>query len=146
MKQANLALLDLSEKEWDYQLFGSQKGLATILGFSSYHVLRSKGSQAGFPDRTLWRERLILVELKREGGKPTETQRTVLTALAKAGAEVYLWTPSDLDEIGRILAMRTVFVRSELGQPGGLWVEDGVWTPGCLWCVHGHRVDEEAGV
>jgi hypothetical protein len=50
------------------------------------------------------KDRVIYVELKREGGKPTETQRRWLTALAQAGAEVYLWQPSDLDEVGLVLS------------------------------------------
>jgi hypothetical protein len=71
-----------------------------------YHTLRSKGSQSGFPDRVLVRERVIFAELKREKGKPTDSQIEWLDQLAFAGAEVYLWRPSDLEEIGQILATR----------------------------------------
>jgi hypothetical protein len=95
---------DILEKEWDATLFNSQRGLAPMLGWRlCYHTLRSKGSQSGFPDRVLVRERVIFVELKREKGKPTDSQIEWLDALAAAGAEVYLWRPSDLDEIGLIL-------------------------------------------
>ncbi len=98
---------DPLEKEWDYQLFNSKKGLAPMLGWRlCYHTLRSKGSQSGFPDRVLVRERVIFAELKREKGVPTPAQVDWLNGLAAAGAEVYLWKPSDLDEIGKILAMR----------------------------------------
>lgn len=134
--------LDITEKEWDAQLFGSQKGLATMLGWKlAYHTLRSKGSQPGFPDRVIVRDRIIFVELKREGGKPTERQRTWLDGLARAGGEAYLWQPSDLDEISKVLSkewwydawadepcMGTLKIVNDHGylrdqlQPGSLWI------------------------
>jgi hypothetical protein len=115
-------LEDILEKEWDYTLFNGQKGLAPMLGWRlCYHTLRSKGSQSGFPDRVLVRERIIFVELKREKTGPTPNQVEWLDGLAKAGAEVYLWRPGDLDEIGEILSMR--------GRPdryfGSRWLLDG---------------------
>ncbi len=98
---------DPLEKEWDHLLFNSKKGLAPMLGWRlCYHTLRSKGSQSGFPDRVLVRERVIFAELKREKGVPTPAQIDWLNGLAAAGAEVYLWRPSDLDEIAKILAAR----------------------------------------
>jgi hypothetical protein len=100
-------LEDVLEKEWDATLFNSQRGLAPMLGWRlCYHTLRSKGSQSGFPDRVLVRERVIFAELKREKGKPTDSQIEWLDQLAFAGAEVYLWRPSDLEEIGQILSAR----------------------------------------
>jgi hypothetical protein len=103
-------LEDILEKEWDATLFNSQKGLAPMLGWRlCYHTLRSKGSQSGFPDRVLVRERVIFAELKREKKVATPIsahQREWLDGLAMAGAEVYLWRPSDLDEIAAILSMR----------------------------------------
>ncbi len=99
---------DPLEKEWDYQLFNSKKGLAPMLGWRlCYHTLRSKGSQSGFPDRVLVRDRVIFAELKREKGVVTDAQRDWLDGLAAAHAEVYLWRPSDLDEIAKILAARS---------------------------------------
>lgn len=118
MEAVNIAkpLQDILEKDWDKTLFDRQKGLAPMLGWRlCYHTLRSKGSQSGFPDRVLVRERVIFVELKRElTGKasedakrqPTDSQREWLDGLATAGAEVYLWRPSDLDGIGWILSQR----------------------------------------
>ncbi len=98
---------DPLEKEWDYQLFNSKKGLAPMLGWRlCYHTLRSKGSQSGFPDRVLVRERVIFAELKREKGIVSANQTEWLNGLALAGAEVYLWRPSDLDEIAQILSKR----------------------------------------
>ncbi len=111
---------DPLEKEFDYQLFNSKKGLAPMLGWRlCYHTLRSKGSQSGFPDRVLVRERVIFAELKREKGVPTPAQIEWLNGLAAAGAEVYLWRPSDLDEIAKILSHR--------GRP--------MIEPMCAWAV-----------
>lgn len=114
-------LADILEKEWDYQLFNSKRGLAPMCGWRlCYHTLRSKGSQSGFPDRVLVRERVIFAELKREKGVPTPAQVDWLNGLAAAGAEVYLWRPSDLDEIGLILSRRG---RPESGQFSCAWIE-----------------------
>jgi hypothetical protein len=102
---------DILEKEWDATLFNSQRGLAPMLGWRlCYHTLRSKGSQSGFPDRVLvLRGRIIFAELKREKKVATPVsahQREWLDGLAAGGAEVYLWRPSDLEEIGEILSAR----------------------------------------
>lgn len=97
-------LAELTEKQWDAQLFNSRDGLATMLGWKlNYHTLRSKGSRSGFPDRVLVRDRVVYAELKTAIGKPTDGQIEWLDGLARAGAEVYLWRPADLDEIARIL-------------------------------------------
>jgi hypothetical protein len=61
---------------------------------------------AGIPDLILVRERAIWAELKTAKGKLRPEQVTWLDALAKAGAEIYLWRPSDLEEIQRILSRR----------------------------------------
>jgi VRR-NUC domain len=68
-----------------------------------YHTRRSTGSVAGFPDLTLWRERVVFAELKTERGRVTRDQWAVLDGLRAAGAEVYVWRPSDRPEIERIL-------------------------------------------
>lgn len=110
------------EKEWDRDLFG-KNGLATLLGWESHWTFLSKGSRAGFPDRTLCRDRIIFVELKREPRTATpltDPQRAWLDRLAKAGGEVYLWRPSDLDDIARILAPHR--------RPD--WTPASAWIPG----------------
>lgn len=113
-------LTDLTEKEWDAQLFNPKTGLATALGWDLvYHTLRSKGSQPGFPDRVLVRDRVIFTELKTETGKPTDRQQAWLTGLAKAGAEAYLWRPSDLGDVGAVLASRHRI------QVGSAWLPAG---------------------
>jgi hypothetical protein len=89
---------------------------AHITGWLVYHTAFSMKSDAGFPDLVLVKERIVYAELKRENLWPTEGhlstgavpkwvngQREWLTALADAGAEVYLWWPSDTTDIATIL-------------------------------------------
>lgn len=144
-------LTEIKESDWDGQLFRSRGGVARLLGWRlCYHTLRSRGSQPGFPDRVIVRDRVIFVELKREltGKKsedknrvPSETQVDWLTGLAKGGAEVYLWRPSDLDEIGLILGGQWLWLAGshalvpkthELGRPPS-------WQPCSLWLPEGRR-------
>ena len=80
--------------------------LATLLGWRVYHTFDSRRSQAGFPDLVLVRDRVIYAEIKRAGQKPRPDQVDWLNALSRAGAEVYVWTWDDYDEIGSILSQR----------------------------------------
>jgi len=129
---AAASVAELSEKDWQRQVVE----LARLVGWQHvYHTHDSRRSAHGFPDLALVRERLILVELKRETTRPTDAQTDWLTALAAAGAEVYLWRPSDLDEIGQILAGRV---------PLRWRWSDAAWTPRSLWTPDGHRHDQSA--
>jgi hypothetical protein len=94
--------VEISEKEWQAQVIQ----LATMWGWKHYFTYRSKRSPTGFPDLTLARDRVIWAELKAGRGRPTPAQLEWLEALEAAGGEVYLWRPSDLDEVGRVLARR----------------------------------------
>lgn len=58
---------------------------------------------AGFPDCVFLRERVVYAELKSEKGQLTPEEYEWLTALAEASQEVYLWKPSDFDEIQKVL-------------------------------------------
>jgi len=61
----------------------------------------------GFPDYIAIRPpRLLIFELKSESGQPTLEQYEWLEALATSGQEVYLWRPSDFDEIAEILSQK----------------------------------------
>lgn len=53
----------------------------------------------GFPDLVLVRERVIFAELKTDRGKLTDDQAAWLAALAHAGAEAYIWRPSEFDAV-----------------------------------------------
>jgi hypothetical protein len=91
---------------------------ARLLGYRSYHTAYSIKSTAGFPDVALVsgrRRRTVYAELKKEGLWPTvgrvrpqtgrwiEGQTDWLRDLQDAGNEVYLWWPSDAQDIARIL-------------------------------------------
>lgn len=80
--------------------------IARLFRWAHYHPQLSKWSERGWPDLVLCRPpRLVLAELKRQNGKTTSHQEAWLELLrACPGVEVFLWRPSDLDEIVRILA------------------------------------------
>lgn len=106
-----------------------------------YHTFDSRRSQGGFPDLVLVRERVVFAEVKRPGEKPRPDQRDVLDKLARAGAEVYVWTLDDLLEIGQVLERRWTF-EPWGDETSGPWLFDGssrlkpasAWIPG-----HGRR-------
>lgn len=138
-------LTDLLEGDWDRQLFRGPQALAVRLGWTSYHTLRSKGSKSGYPDRTCVRDRIIFAELKREKTHPTDEQKVWLDKLAAAGGEVYLWRPSDLDEIGLILASRATHIyQGDGANPIGITPTTGAWwTPRSLWIPGIGRADSQ---
>ena len=92
------------------------------LGWRTMHVRRSIGkgrkwatttSVEGWPDICAWKPgregflgRFLVAELKSERGKLSAEQEDVLASLEAAGVETYVWKPSDLDEIARILGGR----------------------------------------
>jgi hypothetical protein len=73
------------------------------LKWKGYHTRTSRGSKEGYPDWTLWRERVIFVELKKETGELSAAQRTTIEELEEAGAEVHVWRPSDWKELVEVL-------------------------------------------
>lgn len=100
-------VLELTEAQWDDQLFAPKTGLAPTLGWTlSYHTLRSRGSESGFPDRVLVRERVVYLELKKATGKLSAAQKRWTLALLEAGAEIYVARPADFDDITAILRHR----------------------------------------
>lgn len=127
-----VSLPDLSEKEWQGQVVK----LARTLGWKIYHPFDSRRSARGWPDLSLVRERLVCAELKTEHGKLTRDQREWLTALAQAGAEVYLWRPSDLAEAGAVLAGRWTYGLAHLRRPAGDGRVGELW-PGSMWLASG---------
>lgn len=103
------ALRAVTEAQWQSTVLD----IATRLRWRAYHPpragVRALGSvrttTPGFPDLTLVRgQRLVFAELKRETGKPSEAQDGWLNALSDAGAEVYVWRPSQLHAVKAVLA------------------------------------------
>jgi len=81
----------ISERDWQNQV----RELALLHGWLIYHTHDSRRSDPGFPDLVLVRERVVYAELKREKGKLTAEQKAWRYSLNGAGAETYVWRPSD---------------------------------------------------
>lgn len=140
VRAAPKPLASLTEKDWTRQLFETKRGVATQLGWTlNFHVLYARGASPGFPDWVLARDRLLFVELKTSKGVISGHQVRWLTGLAKAGCEVYVWRPEDLDEAGRVLGKRWIWdgTLHQLHTPGS-----SPWRPGSLWLPAGCRADE----
>lgn len=58
---------------------------------------------AGWPDLVLVRDRVIYAELKAAKGRLRPEQEAWQQALIAAGAEHYVWRPSDFDLIAAVL-------------------------------------------
>jgi len=73
-----------------------------------YHTWSAQKSPRGFPDWCFCKPpRLVFAELKSQDGPVRPEQRAWLDALSDVpGVEVYLWRPSDYDEIVRVLTGR----------------------------------------
>jgi len=98
---------------------------ARLLGYRTYHTTFSIKSAAGFPDVVLTspaRRRTVYAELKQEGLWPTvgrvrpatgrwvDGQTEWLRDLQDAGNEVYLWWPSDAQDIANLLGDAGPFI------------------------------------
>lgn len=90
--------------------------LAALKGWRSAHFRTAQdkrgrwltavaGDGKGFPDTVLLRgDRIVIAELKAELGRTTAEQREWLDAWRTAGAEVFIWRPSDFDHIVEVLS------------------------------------------
>jgi len=107
----------ITEKEFRTQITHKQFSqnicdLARYLGWEVYRTWNSRHSPAGYPDLTMVRENadgtasLLFAELKSEKGKVTKTQQQWLSILGKVTGkcEVYIWRPSDWENIIIILS------------------------------------------
>lgn len=95
-------MTDILEKEIQSAILD----IARLFGWRVYHTFDSRKSEAGFPDLVLVRDRVIYAEVKRDGQRPRPSQIDWLNALSRAGAEVYVWTESDYDEVASVLSQR----------------------------------------
>lgn len=74
--------------------------LATLNGWHVYHTHDSRRSAAGYPDIHAWGHgRSFLAELKSEKGHLSLDQRRVIAQMRNAGISVFVWRPSDWDQI-----------------------------------------------
>jgi hypothetical protein len=79
---------------------------ARLRGWRYYHTRYSKRSPSGFPDLVLVRNgRLIFAELKTETGRVTTDQQDWIDDLDDVTPllGVYVWRPSDMEEIAEVL-------------------------------------------
>ena len=80
--------------------------LAKLHGWKDSHSYLSIKSPAGFPDLVLCRPpTVIFAELKTQKGRVSPAQDAWLQALARCpGVSVFVWRPSDWDDIVKILS------------------------------------------
>jgi hypothetical protein len=96
-----LATRAVSEKSFQAQVVK----IAKIYDYEVYHTYISWKSKRGFPDLVLVDTRVvnnrgvIYAELKKQNGQLTPDQVHWLDILGRAGQRVFLWRPSDMDEI-----------------------------------------------
>lgn len=90
----------ITEKQFQSQVVQ----LAKLCGWWVYHTFDSRRSEHGFPDLVMVRRKtLIFAELKSESGKLTKEQIDVLGKLEASHPHVFVWRPSDWQEIERII-------------------------------------------
>ncbi len=93
-------MIEITERQFQSQV----EVLAKLYGWKYYHPWNSMHSVRGYPDLTMVRgDRLIFAELKTEKGTVTNKQEEWLDALDTAGAETYVWRPSDWPQIEETL-------------------------------------------
>lgn len=94
-------LKQISEK----QFLQDVRDFLRLSGWLTYHTLRSKGSEPGFPDLVGVRPpRVVFIELKREDGVLTPAQKTWnVTLWMCPGVERYVFKPSMWDDIEALL-------------------------------------------
>lgn len=107
-KASRTPVLDaLATRETEAQFQTWVCDLAGACGFRRMHVYahgaKLAGPERGFPDWVFaGNGRVIYAELKRRGGRCSAEQVAWHDALRLAGADVYVWYPSDRAAIERI--------------------------------------------
>lgn len=111
MKKSSIADKLMTERDLEYFV----RDVAKTFGWHYHHTWLSIHSSAGYPDDTMIKDgRLIIAELKSEKGQPTPEQYFWLEELAEVpGIEVFLWRPSDRDEIIETLSGLTIRPKGE---------------------------------
>jgi hypothetical protein len=89
-----LAVARQTEADWQRVIVDA----ARLFGWHVEHFRQMIGNPSGFPDLAMWRgDAYLLVELKREGGKPRPSQVRWADEAARCGVVVHLWQPSDFE-------------------------------------------------
>lgn len=102
--QPRAAFADVIEKQW----LATVIDIAHTYGWMCYHTHDSRHSEPGFPDLLmLGHGRIVFAELKVEEisgkGKVTHYQEVWINGLRAAGQDVYVWRPSDVDQVHAVL-------------------------------------------
>jgi len=97
--------IEISEKAFFSQVEDLLKRFQWEFEHTFEQGVYARRTTKGFPDIVACRPpRLLFIELKSERGKVTEAQQEWLDALKATGkVEVYLWKPSQFEEIVEIL-------------------------------------------
>lgn len=78
------------------------KNYLNIKGWFNFHILQGIGAFKGIPDRIAIKNgRVILLEIKKPGGKLSEHQQRFKESMERAGGEYYV--VRSLEEIMKIL-------------------------------------------
>jgi len=87
----------VTEASWQATVTGA----AEVFDWFVYHNPDSRRSNPGFPDLVLIRPpRVMFLELKRQTGRLSPTQREVIAALEQCpGVEVHVARPSDWEQV-----------------------------------------------
>lgn len=90
------------ERKWQANVEQTFKGQ----GWMCYHTWNSMRSDPGYPDLHLVLPGVasVFAELKTENGELTDNQIRWLLALAWTGETVFVWRPSDGDEIRDLIS------------------------------------------
>lgn len=102
VKMASDPRLEMTEKDWQTEV----TRIAKQWGWLVYHTFLSRWSAPGYPDLVMVntaRKQIIYAELKRERGKLSEKQQEWIEALRACGQQVFVWRPSDIEEVMEIL-------------------------------------------
>jgi hypothetical protein len=109
------AILDAAMSEREFATIFEEMLHRADYGF--YHPHDARRSQTTL-DYVVWRERVFWAELKAQHGRLSQDrwvkdrcgrqyfikgQKTVVAELRAAGQTVYIWRPSDIPEIARVL-------------------------------------------
>lgn len=97
---------EITERDWQ----GFVVSYASLMGWSTFHVYDSRRSNSGWPDLVCVRgDRMVIAELKAEGGKVTAAQQGWIDALSVVAdasgkaVSVHVWRPSAETEVRQVL-------------------------------------------